>query len=110
MNADSIKIECEEDGFWAVVDLETDPSDWPHIMAVVQTGQLRFRIADPEALYNTVKAEIGPWLYERDAAFRESFGYAANDPRHAEGYAADDPKHPDFHSVHADLWDSREGK
>lgn len=27
-----------------------------------------------------------------------------------DAYAPDDPKHPGFHSVHADLWDSREGK
>jgi hypothetical protein len=24
------------------------------------------------------------------------------------GYDISDPKHPDFHSVHADLWDNRE--
>ena len=27
-----------------------------------------------------------------------------------EAYALDDPKHPDWHSIHADIWDNREGK
>jgi hypothetical protein len=25
-------------------------------------------------------------------------------------YEISDPKHPEFHSVHADIWDNREGK
>ncbi len=25
-------------------------------------------------------------------------------------YTLDDPKHPDWHSIHADIWDAREGK
>jgi hypothetical protein len=28
----------------------------------------------------------------------------------SEAYDLSDPKHPDWHSVHADLYDSREGK
>lgn len=27
-----------------------------------------------------------------------------------DGYDTDDPKHPEFHSVRADLWDTRAGK
>ena len=34
----------------------------------------------------------------------------ACDPDESCGYEADDPKHPDWHSVHADLYDQREGK
>lgn len=88
MIAEEIKIECEENGFHLVVDGET------------------WLIADPEALYDHVKAVIGPWLYERDMAKATMpLGY---DPR--EAYDLSDPKHPDFHSVHADIWDAREGK
>ncbi len=25
-------------------------------------------------------------------------------------YTLDDPKHPDHYSIHADIWDAREGK
>ncbi len=25
-------------------------------------------------------------------------------------YSLDDPKHPDYHSIHADIYDAREGK
>jgi hypothetical protein len=34
----------------------------------------------------------------------------ACEPDESCGYDRDDPKHPDWHSVHADLWDMREGK
>ena len=58
MNADSIRIECEEDGF--------------HMLVTMDSGYVqRFRIEDPEALYDHVKAAIGPWLYERDQAKAE---------------------------------------
>ena len=36
---------------------------------------------------------------EQEAAFRESFGYALNDP-----------KHPTYFDRFADIWDMREGK
>ena len=99
MNADSIKIECEEDGFW--LEVHTD-----------DTAPDRYRITDPEAFYDHVRAAILPWLMERDQARRSPFP----SPRMVEigagesGYDLSDPKHPDFHSVHADIWDAREGK
>ena len=88
MIAEEIKIECEENGFHLVVDGE------------------RWLIADPEALYDHVKATIGPWLYERDMA--KATMPPDYDPRGA--YDIGDPKHPDWHSVHADIWDARAGK
>lgn len=106
MIADSIKIETDEDGFHLIVEAPEEDG------AFFKQRRFDFRIDDPEALYDAVKAEIGPWLYERDAAqrtFVAQGGYARGF-HESGGYATDDPKHPDFHSVHADLWDAREGK
>lgn len=100
MNADSIKIECEEDGFW--LEIETDAEE--------PFDRLQVRITDPEALYDHVKAAIGPWLYERDEAQRTRPHYAWPAFAGSGGYETSDPKHPDFHSIHADLYDNREGK
>ena len=94
--SDKIRIECEEDGFWLHVDTEFGEST--HML----------KIEDPEALYDHVKAAIGPWLYEREQARAEFLRDAAIASEG--GYDASDPKHPDFHSVHADIWDAREGK
>lgn len=77
-----------------------------------------YTLDDPEQLYECVKAAIGPWLQERDEAFAE-FKQATlpkSDPALVSyvdgscGYDISDPKHPRFHSVHADVWDAREGK
>ena len=104
MNADSIKVETDEDGFWLEIE-DGDPS------ALHQPGRYRFRISDPEALYDHVKAAIGPWLYERDQAKRERGTFiVAPGWDQAAGYDISDPKHPDYHSIHADIWDAREGK
>jgi len=52
------EIECDENSFTLVV--------------ATPAGQVaRFGIPDPEALYDHVKAAIGPWLYERDQAKQE---------------------------------------
>ena len=104
MNADYIKIECEEDGFYLALEVDEN----------LEQGTYRIfaRIQGPEALYDHVKAAIGPWLYEREQArvtghrYRE---FGAGFPID-ESYDTSDPKHPDFHSVHADIWDLREGK
>lgn len=61
MDADSIKIECEEDGFHIVIDGDSVDPDY-------SAGCYSWRITNPEALYDHVKAAIGPWLQERDAA------------------------------------------
>ena len=103
MNADSIRIETDEDGFHLIVEPEDETE-----------GVYRFRISDPEALYDHVKAVIGPWLYERDAAMRErqQTGLRLLDPEvaqaFADAYERSDPKHPAFHSTHADIHDMRE--
>lgn len=100
MIAEDITLEWDEDGLHLSVDGET------------------WRVADPEALYDRCKAAILPWLMERDEALRtmprafacnpdESGGFALSDDS---GYDRSDPKHPDWHSVHADIWDMREGK
>lgn len=98
MNADSIKVECEEDGFWLVV--ETDEQVW------TQFG-LRARIEDPEALYDAVRSEIGPWLQEREDA-RRTLPVASYDP--SDAYDPTDPKRLDYHWTHDRVWDSRAGK
>jgi len=56
--ASRFRIETDENGFTLHVDTEE----------VVTFG---FRITDPEAFYDHVKAAIGPWLYEREQARRE---------------------------------------
>jgi hypothetical protein len=87
---------------------------------------------DLDAFYDQVRGRIGPYLREmhetRDAVARgvtlEQFtGFAdrylrAEDypdgpegcPPAEDAYDPTDPKHPRYHSVHVDLWDSREGK
>ena len=59
MDANEIKIECEEDGFYLTVYWHDGHNN------------LYVRIPDPEALYDHVKAAIGPWLRERDEAKQE---------------------------------------
>lgn len=94
--AEDIQVEWDEGGCYLLVDGE------------------RWRVADPEALFDRVKAAILPWLMQRDEALREyraGMALAADvlaDARDA--YPIDSPKHPDFHSVHADIWGAREGK
>ena len=92
-DAESVEIECDEDGFYL----------W------ITTGlgaRYGFRLADPEQMYDHVKATIGPWLRERDEARRNLWPKTLDEVE----YAMSDPKHPDYHSVHADIWDAREGK
>jgi hypothetical protein len=80
-------------------------------------------LADPEQLYDAVKGAIGPWLRERDDARNavargvslKEYLQDENAPdgwigTHEGGYATSDPKHPEFHSVHTDIWDARDGK
>ena len=60
MIAEAITIEVEEDGFYLCIDAPSFELDL-----------IRYRITDPEALYDHVKAAIGPWLRERDEAKAE---------------------------------------
>ena len=106
MNAHTIKIEWEEDGCWLILDLDVE------IPLATDEGRLRVRLEDPEALYNACRADIGPWLYERDQALATyrtdpaSPGFA--DTEDEDAYDLSDPKHPRFHSTHVDIWDARE--
>jgi len=86
--SDQIHIDSDEDGFY----LEIED------LAVV-------RITDPEALYDQVKAAIGPWLYERDQMRREAL---ANVALSRMGYDKSDPKSEGWHDRMSDLWDNRD--
>lgn len=96
-NADKITIEHDEGGF----ELHIHSED----------AYVSFNIhAIAEALYDTVKREIGPWLYERDMAKASMPAVFLCNPDESGGYDISDPKHPRFHSTHADIYDNREGK
>jgi hypothetical protein len=96
LNADSITIESDERGF--ELHVMCDDGD-----AVV----FNIHNIDLDAFYDQVKARIGPYLRERDEARLSANAWRYGD---AEGYLLSDPKHPQFHSVHADIWDARDGK
>lgn len=51
-------------------------------------------------------------VLERDILTMNARVFACNPDEaiDSDGYPLGDPKHPSHHSVHADLWDSREGK
>lgn len=84
------KIESDEDGFYLVI--ETD------------TGRQHFRVLDPEELYDAVRAQIRPWLMERDAARAAYMRPPTIDElEEDEAYTLSDPKHPRHHEVFADL-------
>jgi hypothetical protein len=95
ITADVVRIESDERGFelW----LETED------------GEFAFNIQniDLDAFYDQVKARIGSYLRERDDARRVYVGIPGPV---AEAYDLSDPKHPEFHSIHADIWDARDGK
>lgn len=118
MIADSIKIETDEDGFHLIVEAPEEDG------AFFKQRRFDFRIDDPEALYDAVRAEIGPWLREREHARlaflcvpdesagldsqlgRPTMGDHEDEQRRETAYGINDPKHPDFHSVHADIYDA----
>jgi hypothetical protein len=90
--------------------IETDESGIVLVVSTEDGESHRHAVTDPEALYDAVKSAIGPWLYERDQARRTLPSAFYCDPDESGGYEISDPKHTNFHSVHADLWDAREGK
>lgn len=112
----TVKIESDEDGFRLIVGSDIDPDRYT------------FLIEDPEALYDTVKAEIGPWLYERDMAGRygpsgvsgttgpsgatgqrmRPFLCSVEDVDKSGGYDPLDPKSSGWHERMATLYDNRE--
>ncbi len=93
-DATHIEIDSDESGFFLSVYAEGERHD--------------FRIEGlQERLYDQTRARIGPWLREREDA-RRTLPMAYIDGSGA--YDLSDPKHPEFHSIHADIWDMREGK
>lgn len=111
MDAFSARVETDEGGVYLVVSTLIDT--------------YRYRLAMPvaEELYDTARSDILPWLREREEAHAEfkanveAGAYRCADPEWEwvrdqlrDAYDASDPKHPDFHSVHADHYDAREGK
>ena len=105
--AERVEVDSEEDGF--------------HLLLKSEDGQwydFRIQNIDLDAFYDQVKARIGPYLRERDEArgtrivnTGAGIQVFACDPDESGGaYELSDPKHPQFHSVHADLYDQREGK
>lgn len=58
---------------------------------------------------------IKQWAATREFELRHRL-YLCPDPEQGyielmkEAYALSDPKHPDYHSIHADIWNAREGK
>lgn len=108
VRAASVKIEWEEDGCYIVIDGDSLDPDY-------MAGEYRWRLEDPEQAYDAVRAGIWPWIAEKEEAYQEfkrarAAGVFACDPDESGGYDLSDPKHPDWHSVHADIWDARAGK
>lgn len=64
MTAYEIKVEWDEDGCHLIID--GDSPDPEYTASIVD-----YRVENPEALYDAVKAGILPWLMERDAAKAE---------------------------------------
>ncbi len=115
MNADSVKIECDEDGLHLIIDGDSpDPGYTASIL------DYRIQDIDLDRFYENVRNTVGGYLRERDEARRTApsgvvvaireDGTFRCDPDESGGYDLSDPKHPDFHSIHADLYDQREGK
>lgn len=109
-----VRVEWDEGGCYVIV-------DGPSLDPEYQAGEYRFRLEDPEVLYDRVKAAIGPWLREREEAFSEfrqavrsgtrpaaAFLCAAEDIDESGGYAANDPKSPGYHDRMSTLADDRD--
>jgi hypothetical protein len=117
MSAESVTVESDERGFELhfVVTEEPFVDERGHMVVNIQA-------CDLDTFYDQVKARIGPYLREKEEAFAEfraarypGGGYvrflcAVDDVDESGGYDRSDPKHPEYHSVHADIWDLREGK
>lgn len=116
MNAESVNVDSDD----GRITLEVfGYANTPDADAVTLT--ILIHDIDLDAFYDQVKAHIGSYLRERDeahAGFKravESGGVTGAvafvcNPDESAGYELSDPKHPEFHSVHADIWDMREGK
>ena len=99
LNAESVTVDSDEGS----LTLEIESAEEDRITVNIHG-------IDLDAFYDQVKARIGPYLREKeDAEQRFNRAYAAEEEAR-EAYALSDPKHPDFHSIHADIWDARDGK
>lgn len=111
MRAEEIRCEWEEDGLHLIIDGDSPDPEY-------QVSILDFVVTDPEALYKEVREKIEPWLREMKQARRErarlrrssSVMHCAPDDIEEDAYDPSDPKHPNWHSIHADHYDAREGK
>jgi hypothetical protein len=101
INAESIDITGDEQGFVLEVFGYGGP-DGDSISLDINIHGINL-----DAFYDQVKARIGSYLRERDEA-RQEHAQVLYDATAA--YDLSDPKHPEFHSVHADIWDARDGK
>ena len=98
----------------AQIEIESDETGF--VLVVASAGIVhRFGIEDPEGLANAVRADILPWLRERDQA-RAEYQTATPQGYVGEGYqdlaketlADVGHKHPDWHSIHVDHYDNRD--
>ncbi len=111
-NVDRLEIESDERGFELHVWVDEEPRVHDSGLMVLNIQNI-----DLDAFYEQVRGRILPYLRERDEARRTAHVVATAqhvedsvDAFMADAYDPSDPKHPDFHSIHADIWDARAGK
>jgi hypothetical protein len=97
-----ISVVGDEDGF----ELHFSSTTGDYVVNIHGVAQL---------LLDAANKEIGGWYREGQAAAADyahvrAVGGFACDPDESGGYDPSDPKHRNWHSVHADLYDQREGK
>jgi hypothetical protein len=100
VRAESVKIECDE----GRTVLEVEDVEGERVTIDIHG-------IDLDAFYDQVKARVGPYLREmHEAQVAHGAAKRAEFDAHESGYELSNPKHPQFHSVHADIWDARDGK
>lgn len=122
-DAESIRIESDECGFELHL---TDTEGLVHVfnvhgVAVDLLAAVERKIAPWHREGVAVLAEMraagafccdpdeSAGMTERVVAIREDGSYRV-EPEDYDPYDPSDPKHRNYHSVHADIWDAREGK
>lgn len=105
-NVETIKIVSDERGFELHLWLDEMPEEMPDGGIILNIHSVAVD------LLAACEREIAPWHREgvKVLAEMKAAGAFACDPDESGGYDTSDPKHPDWHSVHADIWDAREGK
>ena len=104
-DVENVKLESDERGFELHLVVDEEPK-------VDEQGRMILNVHScAEALYEQVNLIIGSWLSEgRAAAAMPASAVFRCNPNESGGYDTSDPKHPDWHSIHADIWDARAGK